>query len=235
MFRRKGIPVLVGCSALFLSGFVVTRAQDQQLPVEHPDCTYFSPQRERFIPEGTIPTGRGHKLTAATRQVAAMLPAVPGGRRRNPHLMRDQFAADSIDSYIFADLDKHSIVPAPATTDWEFIRRVTLDLTGRIPTAARVLAFVADTAPDKRVRADRRTAGQARVGRQMDHVLRRSLSEYGHQAEHLPAPLPARSQCVLPVDPRFAGGQQAIQPDGDRADLDRHRRTATPTAPPTTF
>jgi hypothetical protein len=79
-----------------------------------------------------------------------MLPAVPGGRRRNPHLMREQFAADSIDSYIFADLDKHGIVPAPATTDWEFIRRVTLDLTGRIPAADRVLAFVNDPAPNKR-------------------------------------------------------------------------------------
>jgi hypothetical protein len=150
MCRRKGIPVLAGCSALFLSGFAVTRAQDQQLSVEHPDCSYFSPQRERFIPEGTIPTGRGRKLTAATRQVVAMLPAVPGGRRRNPHLMREQFAADSIDSYIFADLDKHGIVPAPATTDWEFIRRVTLDLTGRIPAADRVLAFVNDPAPNKR-------------------------------------------------------------------------------------
>ena len=36
------------------------------------------------------------------------------------------------------------------TTDWEFIRRVTLDLTGRIPDPARVLSFVADTTPTKR-------------------------------------------------------------------------------------
>jgi hypothetical protein len=28
---------------------------------------------------------------------------------------------------------------------WEFIRRVTLNLTGRIPTPAEVVAFVADT------------------------------------------------------------------------------------------
>ena len=42
--------------------------------------------------------------------------------------------------------------PAPKTTDWEFIRRVTLDLTGRIPTPDRVLSFVADTTPDKRAK-----------------------------------------------------------------------------------
>jgi hypothetical protein len=40
--------------------------------------------------------------------------------------------------------------PAPKTTDWEFIRRVTLDLTGRIPQPGRVLSFVADTSPGKR-------------------------------------------------------------------------------------
>src|SRR6185295_15893895 len=42
------------------------------------------------------------------------------------------------------------VAPAPPTNDYEFIRRVTLDLTGRIPTAARVTSFVADTAADKR-------------------------------------------------------------------------------------
>ena len=118
--------------------------------MEHPDCSYFGPIASGLYPKEPFRPGAAIRLTAATQQVAAMLPLVPGGRRRNPHLMRDHFAADSIDSYIFADLDKHSIVPAPATTDWEFVRRVTLDLTGRIPTADRVLAFVNDPAPDKR-------------------------------------------------------------------------------------
>jgi hypothetical protein len=42
------------------------------------------------------------------------------------------------------------VTPAAPTTDYEFIRRVTLDLTGRIPTAARVTTFVADKTPNKR-------------------------------------------------------------------------------------
>ena len=53
---------------------------------------------------------------------------------------------------VFADFQAHCITPAPRTTDWEFIRRVTLDLTGRIPTSDRVLTFVADTTPDKRAK-----------------------------------------------------------------------------------
>src|SRR4029453_10196141 len=44
------------------------------------------------------------------------------------------------------------VAPAGKTNDFEFIRRVTLDLTGRIPTPERVLSFTADTAADKRAR-----------------------------------------------------------------------------------
>ena len=79
-----------------------------------------------------------------------MLGYVPGGSRT--YTFDQQHAAGSIDSYIFADFQKNSITPAPRTTDWEFIRRVTLDLTGRIPTPDRVLTFVADTSPDKRAK-----------------------------------------------------------------------------------
>ena len=65
------------------------------------------------------------------------------------------YTAGSIDALLFADMQAKGVVPAARTTDWEFIRRVTLDLTGRIPTPARVLAFVADTAPDKRAQPRR--------------------------------------------------------------------------------
>src|SRR5690606_38999110 len=37
-------------------------------------------------------------------------------------------------------------------TDAEFLRRVSLDLTGTLPTAAEVKAFLADPSPDKRNR-----------------------------------------------------------------------------------
>jgi hypothetical protein len=43
-----------------------------------------------------------------------------------------------------------SVTPAAQTTDFEFLRRVTLDLTGRIPTPQDVQKFVADTDPNKR-------------------------------------------------------------------------------------
>src|SRR5687768_11320646 len=41
---------------------------------------------------------------------------------------------------------------APAASDAEFLRRVTLDLAGRIPTAAELRAFLEDKDPDKRTK-----------------------------------------------------------------------------------
>ena len=41
---------------------------------------------------------------------------------------------------------------SPIASDAEFLRRVTLDLAGQIPSAAAVKAFIADTAPDKRAK-----------------------------------------------------------------------------------
>jgi hypothetical protein len=55
-----------------------------------------------------------------------------------------------IDEEIFAKLTSSGMQAAALSTDEEFLRRVKLDLTGRIPTAAEVRAFVADNSPTKR-------------------------------------------------------------------------------------
>jgi hypothetical protein len=55
-----------------------------------------------------------------------------------------------IDDEIFNAMDAAKVASAPLSGDEEFLRRVTLDLTGRIPSSADVRAFVADTSPSKR-------------------------------------------------------------------------------------
>ena len=55
-----------------------------------------------------------------------------------------------IDDEIFNKLDAMGVAPAPLSPDDEFFRRINLDLTGRIPSAADVRAFVADSSPNKR-------------------------------------------------------------------------------------
>lgn len=57
-----------------------------------------------------------------------------------------------IDELVVGKLRKLGIVPSDLCTDAEFLRRVSLDLTGTLPTAAEVEAFLADTGSDKRDR-----------------------------------------------------------------------------------
>lgn len=55
-----------------------------------------------------------------------------------------------IDKHIFGKMRKDGISHAPLATDQEFFRRVTLDLTGRIPSAHDLREFLNDKSPDKR-------------------------------------------------------------------------------------
>lgn len=65
--------------------------------------------------------------------------------------VRSPFGND-IDGEIFSKLAAAGIQPARVAGDEEFVRRVTVDLTGAIPTASEVDAFLADTGSDKRAR-----------------------------------------------------------------------------------
>src|SRR5215468_2654483 len=55
-----------------------------------------------------------------------------------------------IDDHVFAKLKQDRLTPAKLSSDSEFLRRVTLDLTGRLPEPDQVRKFLADTDPNKR-------------------------------------------------------------------------------------
>ncbi len=55
-----------------------------------------------------------------------------------------------IDRYIFGKMEQDHIPHAPLSSDEEFLRRVSLDLIGRIPQPEQVRAFAADRDPAKR-------------------------------------------------------------------------------------
>lgn len=57
-----------------------------------------------------------------------------------------------IDQLVQTKLDKLAIEPSGECSDAEFVRRVSLDITGILPTAGRVRQFLADESPDKRDR-----------------------------------------------------------------------------------
>lgn len=58
-----------------------------------------------------------------------------------------------IDQHIFANLKQIGIPPSPICDDSTFLRRVSLDIGGRLPTMEETIAFLADKAPGKRDRA----------------------------------------------------------------------------------
>ncbi len=57
-----------------------------------------------------------------------------------------------VDRLVNDKLRRLRVRPAPLCDDATYLRRVTLDVTGRLPTVEEVEAFLADAAPDKRAR-----------------------------------------------------------------------------------
>lgn len=91
-----------------------------------------------------------HRLSTNAETVAP----TPGaqGRRRAIAPIRNLPVANFIDRYIGAKQQKALCQPTEITGDEEFLRRVTLDLTGEAPDPAAVAAFVADVSANKRER-----------------------------------------------------------------------------------
>ncbi len=61
-----------------------------------------------------------------------------------------QVATTKIDEMVQAKLRKLGIVPSPVCTDAEFLRRVSIDVTGTLPTPQEVETFLAESSKDKR-------------------------------------------------------------------------------------
>ena len=72
------------------------------------------------------------------------LEEVPGFAWNNPP--ENNF----VDTAVFEKLKQLQILPSDLCTDDEFLRRVTLDLTGRLPTSEEAKAFLAEASPSKR-------------------------------------------------------------------------------------
>lgn len=132
--------VLVGSLAL------VAFAQDpgELPPASGQNCTYI------VAPEQTLNREASARREAYERTVAfsrSLRKSSPPARAAAPSEMP---VHNFVDEEIFRRLDAEGIVSASICTDEEFIRRVTLDLTGRIPSASDIRAFTADANAGKR-------------------------------------------------------------------------------------
>ncbi|MBZ5534972.1 MAG: DUF1549 and DUF1553 domain-containing protein [Acidobacteriia bacterium] len=103
------------------------------------DCTFFKEGPERFV----NPESQHRAQLSSTTQWLS-------DKRGHPIATGDVTRKNFIDNYIFDKMGRDGVPPAHLSTDAEFIRRVMLDLTGRIPTSSDVRTFVASTSPTKR-------------------------------------------------------------------------------------
>jgi hypothetical protein len=72
--------------------------------------------------------------------------------RPSPEPFPEVQATSFIDAHILAKLRRLAIPPADLADDATFLRRVTLDVTGELPTPKEVRAFLADSSADKRTK-----------------------------------------------------------------------------------
>lgn len=111
-------------------------------------------------------------LAVGATSVLAGEPEAPAAAAR-PSWARTVAA---IDAAIEERLQHEGVTAAAPADDAEFLRRVTLDLTGTIPTAAEAEAFLADRAPDKRARVIDALLASPAYAEHWSHVWYRLLT-----------------------------------------------------------
>jgi hypothetical protein len=90
----------------------------------------------------------------------------------SPDRLADAAAlAARVDALTEKHWQKHHLQTAAAAGDTEFLRRITLDLAGRIPTHREATAFVADSSADKRARTIRRLMESPEYALHLGRVL----------------------------------------------------------------
>ena len=87
-----------------------------------------------------------NRIAEADRFDRDQTPRLPGATGTAPEIV------NFVDEHIFGAAKKAGIALAPLAGDLEFLRRVSLDLTGHLPTPERIREFAADQTPGKRAR-----------------------------------------------------------------------------------
>jgi len=104
-----------------------------------PYCPAFPASQRANLQAAEARLREFHRFSTSRTRSVQLRPADTGGPTDN-----------LVDRYIFAKMQADGVTPAPASGDAEFLRRVYLDLTGRIPTVDQALQFLNNTDPDKR-------------------------------------------------------------------------------------
>lgn len=123
------------------------------------------------------------KLSAAEKNhikqwIAGGLPTVAERQKKNddPLLSKEKHTprevAAAIDRHLQNGMATWRLKPAPQSDDAEFLRRIHLDLTGRVPTAEQAVAFLDNKEPDKRAKLIDQLLATPQFGEQLGRTWR---------------------------------------------------------------
>jgi len=152
--RPQSIEVLPSDVELDLPG----RSQHLLVLAHYPDGAVREVTRDAILSSnnGDVAEVKNAVVTGLRRGEAAVLVRYEGCYAtklvtvmgdRTGYKWQDVAEYNYIDKFVDAKLQKMKILPAELCSDAEFIRRVSLDLTGLPPTPERVRAFLADASP----------------------------------------------------------------------------------------
>lgn len=142
-----GLLILIVCAAAFAADTKTAPMREEAV----------SPERFAEIHAPLLTPKKAPSAGTTTDRVARRLPSPTAASSSIP---RRNF----IDAHIFGKMERDHIPHASLSTDHEYLRRVTLDLTGRIPSSSELRDFLNDPAPGKRDRLiDRLLASEAFV------------------------------------------------------------------------
>jgi hypothetical protein len=143
---------------------LIKRIESKDVKVRMPP-----PEAHKTLQPGEIALLRqwimeGAKYQAHWAFIAPERPAVPRIRRAKKGTLRNP-----IDAFVLAELARAGLKPEPEADRRTLIRRVTLDLTGLLPTPAEVDAFLADRSRDAYERLVDRLLESPRWGEHRAH------------------------------------------------------------------
>jgi hypothetical protein len=99
----------------------------------------------------SVGAGDSHVIAFYDNGVAAV-PVMRAAQSPSSSPSAGTVARTDVDRWVAGKLAKLGIVPSEICTDAEFLRRISIDLTGTLPTPAEIESFLADQSKDKRDR-----------------------------------------------------------------------------------
>jgi Protein of unknown function (DUF1549)/Protein of unknown function (DUF1553) len=137
------------------------KGSSRVLPLFLAPALLFAAQAKQSCPLGDTPMmsprqqqESAYRAASANAELVSPTSTSSSGRHRSVAIPQRPAlqAINFIDTDLLAAMSSAGVVPTSMSSDEEFLRRVSLDLTGQIPDSATVIAFINDKSADKRAK-----------------------------------------------------------------------------------